>query len=1734
MSSLYQIVAFDYFCMIKLQISAYKVPKTIKLNRLKKYLYKSLRVLGWIIGILILLILIIFIALQIPVVQNFAKDQAVSYLEGKIKTKVVIDNFEMGFPKKFLLEGVYLEDQKKDTLLYGKKIAVNLNLFGLFNNNLELNDIDIDGVVANISRDKEGVFSFDYIADAFSSSEVKKDSAAPMKISLKDIELNKIRVSYNDELTKNFANVSLNHFDTKVENFDLQNLDFNVPKITIDGFRASLKQGIVEKVAKETEIAVKEQAETNVLKINVEEINLTKIFLDYTSESGNIKTVTDLAALNVLINTIDLEKQILDIKELRLTDTKSSLAMTKKEQIKKLKNEVITAAEKDTLVPRNNWQVQLNSVKIDSVDFKFDYYNAVASRKGIDYKHLDLKGLKLDANTFFYSTQKISGIINNLKIKDKSGVQIDSLTTDFFYGNQGSYLKKLYLKTPQTELKNEIIVGYESISTIGDDVGNLALNATLKGSQIGFKDILLFAPDLEKSNPFKSHPNAILKINSRIAGKVNDFRIPNLELSGIGTTKIVASGHVTGLPNVNKMILNLDLKNFESSAKDLNDFLPAGTIPKNIQLPSRFTVNGKFNGGLNNFKTDLKLKSTSGNATIKAMFDRTKKNAERYDANVQLDRFDIGRLIRNDSVGIVSVDAKVKGVGLNPKTANATISGIVKQAKFKGYNYTNLNLDGKIANGSFDAKADMNDPNLTFKLATTGGFKDKYPSVKLKMNLDIADLNKLNLHAGALKIKGNIVADVPTADLDFLNARIDLTNINYADGKEQIVLDSIKIRATATAEKNTISLQSQFASADVDGQFKLSEIGAALQNSIAKYFDANPTAKKQKTGTQNLAFKINIKDDPTLQKIIPNLTSLQPVEIVGRYNSVNDTIAIKGKIPKIVYNGNTISGAVIDVNTKGDSLVYDVVVDDISNKSFGLPYTKISGTVANNVANYDLLLKDAKNKDQYAISGTLEAKDNNNTIKLNSDNFLLNYEKWTIPSDNSVVLNDKGLLVDNFILENNGSSIKVQSQNKKPNAPLEIKLDNFDITTITNIIKNENLDATGILDGQVLLKNLQNKTLFTADLNVANFTFNKDTVGNIAIKVDNNVSNIYNAKVAITGNGNQVNLDGIYTEDSETFDMVLDLEKLNMKSIQGFTMGNLTKSVGFLSGKFTVKGTAKNPDVNGTLDFNDVGFNVKQLNSNFKNINDQIVINQKGIVFDDFEISDENDNKLFVKGEVLTQNFRDYGFDLKIDADNFRAVNSGPQDNDVFYGKLFLDTKLSVKGDLDQPIVEGTIKINKDTDFTIVLPQSDPSIADREGIVEFIDQDNPPLFDKLTLSDTLSQTKLRGIIASAQIEIVKEAAISIIIDKGNGDYLKLQGEAQLNGGIDASGKTTLTGRYEFTEGSYEMTFNVIKRKFDIKKGSYILWTGEPTDAEVNITAVYKTDASPIDLLEDQLGSLTAGARNTYKQKIPFETELIMKGELLKPEITFDIVLPDGNNSVSTEIINATKLKLEQIRQQPSELNKQVFALLLLNRFIGENPFSSEVGGTDAGTLARQSASKILSQQLNNLASDLIDGVELNFDLESTDDYTTGQKANKTDLNVGVSKKLLNDRLKVTVGSTIGLEGPQQANQETSKIAGDVALDYQLTKDGRYRVRAYRKNDYQVALQGQVVETGVAFIITFDYNKFRELFHRSQEEKEAKQRLKEQKEREKAKEKNQDKSQDKETEKEAVEDAQKDK
>ncbi len=219
---------------------------------------------------------------------------------------------------------------------------------------------------------------------------------------------------------------------------------------------------------------------------------------------------------------------------------------------------------------------------------------------------------------------------------------------------------------------------------------------------------------------------------------------------------------------------------------------------------------------------------------------------------------------------------------------------------------------------------------------------------------------------------------------------------------------------------------------------------------------------------------------------------------------------------------------------------------------------------------------------------------------------------------------------------------------------------------------------------------------------------------------------------------------------------------------------------------------------------------------------------------------------------MLTQTYRDFAFNLNVNAKDFKVVNSEKSNDAMMYGILAIDAGLRIRGNLDLPKVEGRLAVAENTDFTFVLPQSSPALQERDGIVEFVDQDKVAL-NKTIKTDTLNaQSRIKGMDVSVNIEVNKEAKMSIVIDKANGDFVKLQGEAELTGGIDPSGKTTLVGVYQVEKGAYELSVSMLKRKFDIQKGSTITWTGEPTAAIMDLTAVYKTETAPIDLVEQQV------------------------------------------------------------------------------------------------------------------------------------------------------------------------------------------------------------------------------------------------------------------------------------------
>jgi hypothetical protein len=490
---------------------------------------------------------------------------------------------------------------------------------------------------------------------------------------------------------------------------------------------------------------------------------------------------------------------------------------------------------------------------------------------------------------------------------------------------------------------------------------------------------------------------------------------------------------------------------------------------------------------------------------------------------------------------------------------------------------------------------------------------------------------------------------------------------------------------------------------------------------------------------------------------------------------------------------------------------------------------------------------------------------------------------------------------------------------------------------------------------------------------------------------------------------------------------------------------------------------------------------------------DNIEFDSDGFNFSEFALQDSAGNKATLDGNVYTKDYKDFRFDLFFNAANFRLANAPEGRDRMFYGSLNMDASVSLSGDMNTPKVDGDLRVNRSTNFTFVMPEDNPEIVERQGVVRFIDKDHPgdTLVDQRAKLMAMRHSDIRGMDISLNIATDSSALFTIVVDERNGDALTARGRSNLVFTMDKSGRMEMTGGYEVESGAYNLSFNVLKRKFEIQRGSTITWTGDIMRATLDITATYTANTASIDLIANEITGRTQTEINKFKQKLPFLVTLKMEGELLKPKISFDISLPSNILALWPDV----DLKLQQIRTQTSELDKQVFALLLLNRFVGEDPLQSAAGGgSSVGSLAFQSASQILTNQLDQLASSLIKGVDIHFDLNQQQDFSTGNERDYTEATVSISKRMFNDRIQVTVGSNFDVQGEGNPNQQASNIAGDVAVDYRLTKDGRYMVRAYRKNQYQVVVEGQVIETGVSFILTLDYNRFREIFGRTREEK----------------------------------------
>jgi translocation and assembly module TamB len=1167
----------------------------------RSFIAKTGRVVAWIIASLIFLVILILLLIQTAPVQNFARKKIVSYLENKLKTKVEIGKLVVKFPTTVSLQNIFFEDQSKDTLLYGGELVVDLSMFKLLKSEINIQEISFNNILAKIKRlPPDSTFNFQYIIDAFAGNPSKSSNTpdtASLKMNIDRILVNNTHIIYKDSFTGNDMDLAVGHLDTKISTFDPSHLLFDIPSITLKGLKGHFYQMAPLKQSVKKTVSEAAAQPDNFLQFINKEMNFSDINVAYKSEPSNISSYFVIGNLVVHPKVFDLKNSIYTLNDATLNNASIGIETASKQAVQAPKDTVLTTAPVPPL------KIISGEISINNSNLKYDDNSLPHIYNGMDYSHLNLTDLSLKASNLVYNIDTTSVSVKSASVREKSGFVLNNLTTDFAMNPSGASLQNLLIETPGSEIKKSVVITYPSLAAIQKNPGVLGLDIDLQNSKIAIKDLKTFLPALSTQGTSLSN-NSTLYADARITGKVNDLNFQRLILKGLTATDINATGVIKGLPDPKKMNVDLRINKFQTSKNDILSVLPASALPSNITFPGSISANGIVKGGVNNLNTDLTINSSLGGAKIKgSLINITDSNKAQYNFVLNARNLQLGALLQNPKLGLLTGDFKVQGKAYNPAIANATFSGLISTVTLNGYNYTNIKADGSIANKIYKIAANINDPNLVANASAGGKFSGKFPGIQLKATIDSIKTLPLHLSSNSIVYHGDIDGDFTNTDPDNLAGNLTITHSILVNEGKRFTLDSLQLIADNNNGANNIQLKSDFISASIKGKYKLTQLADIFQQSVDPYFSISEKKNNAKTDPYNFTVSAGVTDNPALRAFLPGLTELKPITLNGAFAS--DTgWNLSMTSPYIIYNGTIINDATINAATKNGVLAFNTSFKQIKNgTALSIYATTLDGTLQHNNLNFKLNIKDQKSVNKYTLSGLLTVPSTNNySFSLKPGTLLLNYDKWSINEGNSIQYINGGVLAHSFILNQGNQQLSLNSSGTGNNSPLQIDFKNFKIATLTGFVQSDSLLVNGLLNGNAIVKNLQAQPTFTTDLTVENLSVYQDTIGNFTAKVNNNVANTYHADLMLKDRGNDVSINGDYLVKpaNSSYDFIVNIAALQMHSLEGFTKGGIKDARGFLYGKIALNGSLNNPNIDGKIYFNNTAFNASALNNVFK------------------------------------------------------------------------------------------------------------------------------------------------------------------------------------------------------------------------------------------------------------------------------------------------------------------------------------------------------------------------------------------------------------------------------------------------------------------------------------------------------------------------------------------------------
>jgi hypothetical protein len=1275
-------------------------------------------------------------------------------------------------------------------------------------------------------------------------------------------------------------------------------------------------------------------------------------------------------------------------------------------------------------------------------------------------KDLDFKRLNIELSNFKIFGPDLTTNIMKMSFLDHRGLFVENLDGKFTYTLKHIKLEKFNILTKASFLKGNAVLNYDR-KDFADFVNKVQFDVQLDSTTIATNDIRYFYNELGKNQQFK--------LSSIIRGTLNDLYASKLSLVDQNNSQIIGNVNFKNLFGTKgqNFYMRGNFNKVSSNYKNLTALLPnilGKNLPSSIGKLGQFNLRGKTEITTSTIDADFYMSTDLGNIQSKLKMTSIDDidNAV-YSGNVILEQFKIGKFLSKKDLGMVTLNLDVDGRGFKVANLNTSFTGDVYKINYKGYDYTNIVVNGNFKKPLFKGKLYVNDPNLFMDFDGLVDLEKKDINYNFNAKIDYANLAKLNIvKSDSISVfKGVIDMKVTGTNLDNLKGAVNINNTSYQNVKDTYYFDDFDLKSSFDENNiRTISINSpDIVQGKVVGKFQIDQLQKMIENSLGSLY-ANYSPNKVVKG-QFLKFDFSVYNK-IIEVFYPGISVAPNTVLQGSINSDANDFKFNFNSPQIAAFENYFDKINIRVDNKNPLYNAFIELDSIKTKNY-----KISDFSLINVTQKDTLhirteFKGGNKADDYYklnLFHTIDNK-NNNVVGIQKSEIKFKDYLWFLNekenNQNKIIFDKKlkNFSIEDIILSHENQKIDLKGFLKNADTKdLNLNFTNIDINKLTPDIPN--FTFNGILNGSVNLKQENKIYQPTAALFIDSLSVNKVVLGKLNLEVsgDDSLKKFYVNSSIQNENVESFNAKGDFSIENEQTKTNLDLRfnRFNL-GILGLIGGDIITNIkGFASGSTNIEGPLSDPKVNGRMYLDDSGISIPYLNVNYEFENKSVVdITESLFIVRNAAIFDSKyKSKGLLEGRVRHNKFSDWVLDLKIKSNRFLALDTKDREDAAYFGTAFIDGTASIIGPASGLLIKIDAKSEKGT--AIKIPINDADAVGTNDYIHFLTTKEKYNLGKGVVDKTRNYN---GLELKFNLDINQNAEIEVILNRNSGHGMKGRGNGNLLLEINTLGKFIMTGDFQVYEGTYNFRYGgLIDKKFKVKKFGSIVWEGDPLRAILNLEAVYETTANPAVLLENP----------SFNKKVPVEVVIGIKGNLSNPEPDFSINFPNVSSVLKSEI--QYKLDDKDTRQ------KQALYLLSSGGFL------SQVGVSQSDLTGN------LFEKASGLFNDIFQDDEGKFNLGI--DYVLADKRSgvQTDARFGVTvSSKINDRITFNGKLGVPIGGINQ-----SAIVGDVEVQYRVNEEGTLNLRVFNKeNDVSYIGQGIGYTQGLGILYEIDFDTFKEL------------------------------------------------